>query len=758
MADTKHISEDGLPSCPVDLPPRSPQKTSPHLSSPPSTPSSPCSNLAGSPPRTCSSSSVEEALATLSIGESEDARMFRSLAAIFRSAQEQEGTLRLSAIGSEVVWTSLQRADVSDRNGIQDTAALRATRDVLEQMLWNQSQMLVDASQVLADASRSGEQLPLVLVIVSSKCVNSSAEVWRAPLGDAGILNFFLGIIGTGTASDQLLTNALRLIGNTCGDNDANRQRVVLDNNLRFVIKQLDNPQLLSIVVPVLYNICSDFEPAQTLALADGLYLRLVEILEIGILASSPSFSYLCRLLDMFDGNFDPSDSPGTTVEVLLQAAGAANLDVDDQVSLVDAAIEHLKLEWFQRHMIEFDLVGAPLNLLVQWHLPQRHPLTLEATPTELLIPPLRTAEEEEQLFLMRSNIIQAMSDISALPEFASKYSSLDSSLVERLFRWLSGTNPQHQLCSCIMLGNLARSDAVCQAMISNFALHEKLLSILKVSSDTKVLHSILGFLRNLGLLPQNKQFLGSAGTIEAVARLWTTDTVPQSSQAAASLVRQLINGNMFNISRLLAPLSLDRESPAYTKTYLSLLLSLFKKSDDITVRSEIARVIAAIFRCLHSSESASDSTTRDALFHRLFSLHQNLCQPLSMMVTQSRWPIIRSEGWFAMALAARTPEGSAALDTALQQVEVFGALEATIRGQSNLLATQPGASVGSPDSQGEGLSAEREAEMRAKDRENAMVLVNELLRNGVRLQFPSLYHFHPQDILDGIDIQWFMN
>lgn len=432
-------------------------------------------------------------------------------------------------------------------------------------------------------------------------------------------------------------------------------------------------------------------------------------------------------------------------------------MNVDDRVSLVDAAIEHLKLEWFQRHMIELDLVDLPLDLLIQWYFPQGHASTRQGTSMELLSPPISNAEQE-QLSLMRSNIIQSMSDVSALPEFAARHSSMDSPLVERLLGWLSGTHSQLQLCSCIMLGNLARSDSICRTMISDFALHEKLLSILKVSSDRQVLHSILGFLRNLGLLPQNKQILGDAGTIEAVARLWTTDTTPQLSHAAASLVRQVINGNMPNISRLLASLTLDKESPAYTKTYLSLLLSLFEKSDDITVKIEIARIVAAILRCLQSSESASDLRTRNELFHRLFSLHQTLCQPLSMMVTQSRWPVIRSEGWFAMALAARTPEGSTALDTALRQVEVFGALEATIRGQSNLLALQSSASADSSGSSERSASAEREAEMQAKDRENAMVLVNELLRNRVRLQIPSLYLFQPQDLLGSIDIPFFMS
>ena len=44
------------------------------------------------------------------------------------------------------------------------------------------------------------------------------SAAWRDSLGDAGIVNFFLGIIATGTVTDQLMTNALRLVGNTCGD------------------------------------------------------------------------------------------------------------------------------------------------------------------------------------------------------------------------------------------------------------------------------------------------------------------------------------------------------------------------------------------------------------------------------------------------------------------------------------------------------------------------------------------------------------
>ncbi|MCJ1410739.1 hypothetical protein MMC19_004825 [Ptychographa xylographoides] len=217
------------------------------------------------------------------------------------------------------------------------------------------------------------------------------------------------------------------------------------------------------------------------------------------------------------------------------------------------------------------------------------------------------------------------------------------------------------------------------------------------------------------------------------MARFWTVELMPQLTYAAVSLGRQVINGSILNISKLLTSLSLDEESPASSKTYLSLMFSLFDKSDDPTVKVEIGRIVAAILRCLCASEPLPNPSHRDSLLHRLYQLHPDVAQPLAMMVTQARWPIIRSEGWFALALMARSVEGSAAVDSILQQVEVFGGLEASIRGQSSLLTTNLSESYsdpGSPDLSEGRTTSERRADMQTKDRENAMVMVSEILRN----------------------------
>ena len=168
---------------------------------------------------------------------------------------------------------------------------------------------------------------------------------------------------------------------------------------------------------------------------------------------------------------------------------------------------------------------------------------------------------------------------------------------------------------------------------------------------------------------------------------------MPQITHTTASLMRQLINRCTDNISRILTPLSADEESPAYSRTYLSLILSLFENSDDLTIKVEIARIVAAIFRTIHTSDVSTPSSFSEITLHRLYSLHPNIGWPLAVMVSQTQWPVMRSEGWFAMALAARTKEGSLAIDAVLE-VSVLDALEGTIRGTLGRPLAGPSRSV----------------------------------------------------------------
>ena len=430
--------------------------------------------------------------------------------------------------------------------------------------------------------------------------------------------------------------------------------------------------------------------------------------------------------------------SPEYAVDVLLRVAFMPALDIGDCVSLVDAAIAYLKQEDFQRYMVIQGLVDTALTFLVHSYSPLHLPRTsysIEEAPS------IRDPEEEQQLSALRGSLISSLSDVSALPEFSTRYADLDSPLIEMLFKWLSAPQLQLRLCSCIMLGNLARSDSVCDNMVRRFQVHKILLSLLTDTSDIQVLHSALGFLRNLGLPLETKNILGQAGVVETVAHFWSPGVAPQITYAAISLTRQILNKSLPNVRKLLTSLSPDPESPASSRTYLSLLLSLFDRSDDAAIKLEIARIVAVIFRCTHATTSSASGDSTGLILTRLYALHPNLSRPLAMMVTQSQWPIVRSEGWFALALMARSEEGSAVIDTILEQPEIFGALEEAIRGRSSLVRVRSSGEASEDSLQAilpvESTEAdspsEQEEGTRSKDRENGMVLIHELLKNRVR-------------------------
>ena len=121
-----------------------------------------------------------------------------------------------------------------------------------------------------------------VCLTLSSKLpIKSTADLgvagWRIPFGEAGILDFFLGIVAMDKVEHSLRLQALRLIGNSCADRgtylahswtmytadpkmeDDNRRRVVEQTGVRPIIRSCRDMSLANIAIPVLYNICMDY-------------------------------------------------------------------------------------------------------------------------------------------------------------------------------------------------------------------------------------------------------------------------------------------------------------------------------------------------------------------------------------------------------------------------------------------------------------------------------------------------------------------
>lgn len=323
----------------------------------------------------------------------------------------------------------------------------------------------------------------------------------------------------------------------------------------------------------------------------------------------------------------------------------------------------------------------------------------------------LSTTEDVKILVQLQLKLNQALSEVSASPLFLEYY-PLDSQLSQTLMFWLKAGDDQLQVCACVMLGNLARSDEMCEKMVQELNIHSLLISILSSDTRAAVLHSILGFLKNLAIANGNRLPLGDAGIVPAISRLWAFETVPQVQFAAISIARLVIISSIENISPLLDSPDAESNTDSH-ETYLAMLLFPFEKTDSTPIKIEIGRIVASICRTLTPKSREGDTKAKD-LLERLFRLHEGIARPVGAMITQTQWPVVRSEGWFAFALMASCPAGSLSVSKCLEDSEVFSILEQSL-------------SVGASTNEEDRLKA-------SKDRDNIIVFVQELLKNEVRL------------------------
>lgn len=87
-------------------------------------------------------------------------------------------------------------------------------------------------------------------------------------------------------------------------------------------------------------------------------------------------------------------------------------------------------------------------------------------------------------------------------------------------------------------------------------------------------------------------------------------------------------------------------------KPLLSEFLRIYDAAEELPTKTEIARTVAAVLRTLNSSPTPSSKSAYPDLEAILYS--HPVARPLWDMVLQDKWPVVRSEGLFALALMAR--------------------------------------------------------------------------------------------------------
>lgn len=471
--------------------------------------------------------------------------------------------------------------------------------------------------------------------------------------------------------------------------------------------------------------------------------------------------------------------------------------DLEDFLALTNSAIAYLKYERFQESLINNSSgISTVLAILTDSH-------TRFGISNNYNAPNFVQIDADDAVLLskMRFQLTSVLSDISALPSFSAAYplgSPVSNSLIQLISTSDSAqSKPQLVTAACIILGNLARTEIACQTLVYTYAIHIPLTAILSSASrsvdgstpissqQTQLSYAVLGLLRNLAIPASNKEYLGDAGILESalLPRLWSLESSPQIQYTSINLTRQIVTGCLPNIKRLCQPLSPDPDSPASGKSSLHILLDLYKRASDAdaATMTEISRIVTAVCRVLHITTSGTEMAPIIPLRQKFYDMHSTeIVAPLNYLITQGqaqifsptsltspstppKHPILRSEGWFVLALMAGTPEGSKVVANCMHDTDVFsltceilsgkrwedgGAFskaiensdatgtiensrpeqETTSTSTSNIADTAMLESPQAVLASGSGQNAS--AKQKAADRSNVLVMVSELLKH----------------------------
>ncbi|KAI1977864.1 hypothetical protein LOZ51_005793 [Ophidiomyces ophidiicola] len=604
-----------------------------------------------------------------SLPAEEDAEMFRTLKAKFEGPESAEPRLHRVMASLELV----------DKEGPQSQKTIQMLRSIRPDIyhLWKTKSMYMSrATEVLANASRD--------------------QKWRWAFGKSEMLDFYLRVINTRDVEHDIHLHALRLIGNTCADTDENRQKVVERNYTLPIIGFLNNSTLYHVAIPVIYNICIDFEPAQKQSATNGITYSLLQLLVRGVIQGEALLNYAYELIEISSDQKVQLETPTECLPIILNLAMKSDSAMAHFLSITAAFANYSQQPDVQDVCISEGLVEQALLVFSR---------CCGISDKDI------SSDDQQALSLIRLKLTHTLSDLSGLPLYTHTC-HLTSIVTGMLIQWLKSSSEPLKICAAIMLGNLARCDEICESMVQNVQLHLHLIPMLDSSSSTAVIHAALGFLKNLAIPAGNKEPLGKAGLITSLSRLWASETVPQVQFTAASLTRLVVLGSLPNTSRLLTPLPCDANVQEGPRTYLSLLLKLFTKTDNTPTRIEIGRAIAAITRTLLPGLELEPALTTEYLVKCLFNVHKDVAHPIAAMIVQSDWPVLRSEGWATLALMAANPERCVAVADCLQNKSLRDILHDTIR---NVSAPVEGE-----------ISQEKNNQLlHSKDREHVIIMLN---------------------------------
>ncbi|KAJ4400224.1 hypothetical protein N0V85_005817 [Neurospora sp. IMI 360204] len=602
----------------------------------------------------------------------------------------------------------------------------------------------------------------------------------RDPLRESGILDFVLKLLPTEELNLSLKRQCLRVLGNGCADCDENRAKLVESGQLRTVIRLLNDRSLLPLLLPVLYNVIVDYEPAQLQVCEAGLSKALVALLQEGSLQPGGDHDQVLHLINnifelLVSQKPEPEVADPSTPAVFLALAGGSPTGLPS-VELFNGFCT-VALAYLTYESLQPSFLSSASNIL---HLQQA--FYNACYSYENLDEP--DLDDLDQLKTVCTTFVTLLADLSAHPSFSELYPISSSPVSKKFLLWLSSekfANQHLRTAACLCLGNLSRSDEASTALVADptIHVHTHLASLLaqaldpdekSVPATPQLLHALLSFAKNLAIPQGNKMPLGEAFLPELLAGAWIKTAVqPQVQFAAVSLARLLLVNSPGNVTKLCKHLAADfkhTEKEGEVKSYFHLLMTLGARSDLEPTKIETARGVMSVVRALQQAQAGIQEEGEEVLDEKdwktreeFYEVHGPLvAKHLTHLLAQGKYPALRSEVLFVLALLARSTDGGASvvLRVLNEGTEAVKKLAVAVTGSEEVAAGLEGESGDSGrieevtdekdekeedkptevTSIMEGLNLNpQQAETKpsaaatAKDRENGLVLVAEILR-----------------------------
>ncbi|KAG8744125.1 hypothetical protein FRC12_014869 [Ceratobasidium sp. 428] len=236
-------------------------------------------------------------------------------------------------------------------------------------------------------------------------------------------------------------------------------------------------------------------------------------------------------------------------------------------------------------------------------------------------------------------------------------------------------------ICATLALGNLARRDDYCIALVAPpSSVVPDLVPFIAPTTDMKVKHGVLGLLKHLAQPTPNKIVLGDAGVLEALAtsNVWDSesDRAEAVQASGVGIAKHLCLNNVSNTVRLvlppptassaispISPLSPREDDDDDTVSGMDQVINLSQRSDTVALKSEAARVLANAVKSLWSPAGPQESVAVTQAHRRRAVLRLSNSQSaraLAELVGRSRrYPVLLNEGIVALTLLGSQRAGA---------------------------------------------------------------------------------------------------